>query len=184
MVHNVLCNDLCCIILQVSDPACVARGKAWKAPCKACPNGMTEEEEIQLTVDIQAGMRHGDSIKFDQVADEAVGHIPGDLVFVVHQLAHPLFSRQGDDLHVQFTISLLESLVGFHKTLEHLDGHIVDVAKNDVTYCAEVIQIHNEGMPIKGSRGARGSLFITLHIDFPRQFDERQKTLIRQAMAA
>jgi DnaJ-class molecular chaperone len=53
--------------VQVSDPSCVARGKAWKPNCKACPRGMTEEEEIQLTLDIQPGMFHGDTIKFDQV---------------------------------------------------------------------------------------------------------------------
>ena len=170
-------------IKQVSDPSCVARGKAWKTSCSACPKGMTEEEEIQLTVDIQAGMKHGDTVKYDQIADEAVGHIPGDLIFVVHQLPNPLFQRQGDDLHVQFTITLLESLVGFRKTLEHLDGHQVVVAKEDVSHCSEVLTIANEGMPIKGTR-ARGNLFITLNIEFPRRFDERQKTLIRQAMSA
>ena len=43
--------------VQVHDSTCVARGKAWKSPCKGCPNGMTEEEEIQLTLDIQPGKR-------------------------------------------------------------------------------------------------------------------------------
>lgn len=168
--------------IQVADASCVARGKAWKSPCSACPNGMTEEEEIQLTVDIQVGMRHGDTVKFDQVADEAVGHIPGDLIFVVHQLPHSVFTRQGDDLHVHFTITLLESLVGFTKTLEHLDGHKVIITKENVTYCSEVMAIANEGMPIKGTR-AKGTLFVTLNIDFPAQFSEKQKTMIRQAMA-
>mmetsp|Transcript_21453 Transcript_21453/g.43210 ORF Transcript_21453/g.43210 Transcript_21453/m.43210 type:complete len:358 (-) Transcript_21453:158-1231(-) len=170
--------------IQVSDPSCVAPGKAWKSPCKACPNGMTEEEEIQLTVDIQAGMRHGDTIKFDQVADEAVGHIPGDLIFVVHQQPHPVFRREGDDLFVEYTISLLESLVGFSKALEHLDGHLVKIEKKDVTYCSETIAIPNEGMPIKGGRGSRGMLYVTLSIEFPRTFSDKQKTLIKQAMAA
>ena len=41
--------------VQVHDASCVARGKAWKSPCKGCPKGMTEEEEIQLTLEIQAG---------------------------------------------------------------------------------------------------------------------------------
>lgn len=145
---------------------------------------MTEEEEIQLTVDIQAGMRHGDTVKFDQVADEAVGHIPGDLIFVVHQQPHPYFRREGDDLHVHFTITLLESLVGFTKTLEHLDGHIVTIAKDDVTFCSEVMTIANEGMPLKGGRRGRGHLYVTLNIDFPRTFNAQQKNLIRQAMSA
>ncbi len=73
---------------------------------------MTEEEEIQLTVDIQKGMKDGDKIKFDAIADEAVGHTPGDLIFVVRQIPDAMFRREGDDLHMSMEITLEESLVG------------------------------------------------------------------------
>jgi len=165
--------------IQVSDPSCVARGKSWKSPCKACPRGMTEEEEIQLTVDVQPGMRDGDKIKFEQVADEAVGHTPGDLIFVVKQLVHPHFVRENDDLHLSIDISLEESLVGFDKSFEHLDGHLVQVKKDDVSYCSEVVKIVGEGMPRKGNRNSRGDLYVKLLINFPRKFTTQQKNLIR-----
>ena len=174
--------------MQVHDPSCVARGKSWKSPCKACPKGQTEEEEIQLTVDVQPGMSDGDQIKFDQVADEAVGHIPGDLIFVVKQVQHPIFRREGDNLSMGFSISLLESLVGFKKTFEHLDGHIVTIEKNDVTYCSEVMTVRGEGMPRKGgnknnNNKAKGDLLITLNINFPRDFTPQQKELLKKAIA-
>ncbi|RYH31349.1 J domain-containing protein [archaeon] len=169
--------------VQVSDPSCVARGKAWKSPCKACPKGMTEEEEIQLTLDILPGMKDGDQIKFDQVADEAVGHIPGDLVFIIQQAPDTDFRREGDDLHMNMVITLHESLVGFKKSFKHLDGHQVVVDKSDVTYCSEVVKMVGEGMPKKGGKKVFGDLYITLLIDFPRRFSEQQKKLISQAMA-
>ncbi len=165
----------------MADASCVARGKAWKSPCKACPNGMTEEEEIQLTVDIQAGMKDGDTVKFDQVADEAVGHISGDLIFRVKQVPDAQFTRQGDDLHMSINISLLDSLVGFHTSFAHLDGHMVEIRKDDVTYCSEVVTVRGEGMPKRGSR-SKGDLYVTLIINFPRNFSEKQKQLIRQAI--
>lgn len=170
--------------IQVNDASCVARGKAWKSPCKACPRGMTEEEEIQLTLDIQPGFKDGDTIKFDQVADEAVGHIPGDLIFVIQQIPNNQFNRQGDDLHTHMTISLEESLVGFNRAFKHLDGHDVVVKKDDVTFCSEVVKVAGEGMPKRGNRSVKGDMYITLNIDFPRQFTDKQKTLIRQALAA
>jgi DnaJ-related protein SCJ1 len=145
---------------------------------------MTEEEEIQLTLDIQAGMKDGDTIKFDQVADEAVGHTPGDLIFVIRQLPDPTFSRQGDDLYMHMTISLAESLIGFEKKISHLDGHEVVVRKNDVTYCSEMVRMPGEGMPRKGNKSSKGDLFITFNIDFPRQFSSKQKEMIKQALAA
>ena len=167
--------------MQVHDASCVARGKAWKSPCKACPRGMTEEEEIQLTVDVQAGMNTGESIKYEQVADEAVGHIPGDLKFVIKQIPHPLFQREGNNLRTDMTITLLESLVGFRKVITHVDGSEVIVQKDDVTYCQEVYTVRGAGMPVRGSK-AKGDMLVTLHIVFPRTFTNAQKDAIRKAI--
>lgn len=168
--------------VQVHDASCVARGKAWKSPCKACPKGMTEEEEIQLTLDIKSGMSDGDKIKFEQVADEAVGHIAGDLIFHISQAPHETFTRQGDNLHMSMTISLLDSLVGFSRTFKHLDDHNVVVTKPSVSSCSEVVTVKGEGMPKKGKKGVRGDLHITLQIEFPRQFNDKQKDQIRAAL--
>ncbi len=169
--------------VQVHDANCVAQGKSWKSNCKACPKGMTEEEEIELTVDIKAGMIDGDTIKFDQIADEAPGHIAGDLIFVVQQQRHEYFTRQGDDLYISIEISLLDSLVGFRKTVKHLDGHDVQIEKDNVSYCSEVVVIKGEGMPKRGSKNAsKGNLHVTLLINFPKQFSPEVKAKIRAAI--
>ena len=169
--------------VQVQDSSCVARGKAWKSPCKACPNGPTESEEIQLTVDVQPGMQDGDRIQFDQVADEAVGHIAGDLIFIIKQIPDTRFTRQGSNLHMTHRISLLESLVGFKTSFKHLDGHEVTIVKSDVTYCSQVYIVKNEGMPIKGSKSSkRGDLYVTLEIDFPKTFSDDQKSALKKIM--
>jgi len=141
---------------------------------------MTEQEEIQLTVDLQAGMQHGEQVKFEEIADEAVGHLAGDLVFTVQQIPHSQFRRDGNDLHIRMDISLENALLGFTRTFTHLDGHKVEVTKNDITHCSEVFIIPNEGMPVKGTR-ARGSLHITLEIQFPKEFSSSQKVLLKQA---
>jgi DnaJ family protein B protein 11 len=164
--------------MQVQDASCVARGKAWKPRCKACPNGMTEEEEIQLTVDLQKGMMDNDRISFDQIADEAVGHISGDLIFVVQQIQDKHMSRRGNDLYTLINISLLDSLIGFTRSFDHLDGHAVTIDKKDVTYCGEVFVVKGQGMPIKGGDRKStkyGDFYITLNIEFPKSFTESQK---------
>lgn len=143
---------------------------------------MTETEEIDLTLDIQAGMKDGDTIKFDQVADEAVGHIPGDVIFHIVQVPHPTMQRDGDDLQMSMGITLLESLVGFERTFPHLDGHEVVLRKDSVSYCSEVVKIEGEGMPRRGSK-KKGDLYITLSITFPTEFSPQQKELIKQAMS-
>jgi DnaJ family protein B protein 11 len=142
---------------------------------------MTEEEEIQLTLDVQKGMKDGDTIKYDQIADEAVGHIAGDLIFTIKQAPDDVFVRDGDDLKMNMVITLLDSLIGFRRTFRHLDDHEVVVEKSDISYCMQVITINGEGMPRKGGSG-RGNLLITLYIDFPGELDQNQKSLIKQAL--
>lgn len=172
--------------VQVSDPNCVGRGKAWKQNCKACPKGMTEEEEIQLTLDVQSGMRDGDRISFEQVADEQVGHISGDLIFIIQQITHASFIRNGDHLATTIAITLLESLVGFTRTFEHVDGHQVVIKKDTVTYCGEVFVVKGEGMPLKDGRDRKnkrfGDFYVTLSIDFPKAFTEQQKSALRDIL--
>lgn len=143
---------------------------------------MTEEEEIQLSVDVAAGMHHGEEIKFEGVADELVGHLAGDLIFTIQQIPHPYFVRHGDDIHTAIDISLRDSLLGFVRTLEHLDGHRVVIEKKDVSYCGEVYIVKGEGMPKKGTK-ARGDMHITLQISFPKTFSPSQKELLNQAFA-
>jgi DnaJ homolog subfamily B member 11 len=143
---------------------------------------MTEEEEIQLSVDVPAGMHHGEEIKFEGVADELVGHLAGDLIFTIQQIPHPYFVRHGDDIHTAIDISLRDSLLGFVRTLEHLDGHAVVVDKKDVSYCGEVFTVRGEGMPKRGTK-ARGDMHITLQIVFPTTFSASQRELLNKAFA-
>jgi DnaJ-class molecular chaperone len=90
--------------VQVRDEQCVARGKMWKKGCSACPKGQTQAEEATLTVDIQPGMKDGETIVFSEVADERAGHSAGDLVLQIQAIPHEYFVRQGDDLRVTLKV--------------------------------------------------------------------------------
>ena len=58
-----------------------------------------------------------------------------------------LFKRIGDDLYTNVTISLEDALTGFSTTVTHLDGHIVNVKRDAVTWSGFKMRIRNEGMP-------------------------------------
>ncbi len=170
--------------VQVADPSCVARGKAWKTGCKGCPNGMTEIDEVAIVVDVSAGTKDGEVIKYENLADEAVGHIAGDLKFVIKQVPHEFFVRNNDDLFMQLSITLQEALLGFEKPFIHLDGRQVIIDKKTVSSCGEVYIVKNEGMRKKSRSSIKqfGDLHVTLNIQFPKKLTDRQKNLIRDAI--
>lgn len=100
--------------VQMNDPSCIARGKSWRSNCKACPK-KTETEKIELTLDVSKGMRPGERITFEGVADEKPGFIAGDLHFVITEIPDDRFRRDGDHLYMTREISLRDALVSFHK---------------------------------------------------------------------
>lgn len=70
-------------------------------------------------------------------------------------------------------ITLRESLVGFFKTLRHLDGHEVEIDReNKVTKPDLVEKIENEGMPYSDYSGSYGHLIIRYIVEYPESLDE------------
>ena len=99
--------------VQQKDERCVARGKMWRAGCKECPDGQTQPEKIDLTIDLQKGMQPGQPITFEGVSDEKPGMNSGDLNFVIVQAPHEHYHRDGDHLYVTMEVPLVDALVSF-----------------------------------------------------------------------
>jgi DnaJ-class molecular chaperone len=116
-------------------------------------------------VDIPKGANDGERITFDGVTDEKIGHHTGNLVLVITTNPHKLFKRVGDNLHMEWTVSLHDALVGFTRTFEHIDGRVVTVTRDVVTRPDEYHTVQGEGMPRKS--GGKGNLIIHYTIDFP-----------------
>lgn len=69
-----------------------------------------------------------------------------------------------------------DALVGFTLELSHLDGHMVSITRDKVTWPGARIRKKGEGMPNYEDNNLQGTLYITLDVEFPKQeFSEAQK---------
>lgn len=161
---------------------CGGKGRIAKSQCPFCKASKVAVGEEELTVILERGMPDGHEIVFEQEADERPDEIPGDLIFRVETLPDKRFTRRGDDLHMNMTISLLEALVGFSKSFRHLDGHSVKVTKEDVTKPGEVFMIAEEGMPKHNWSSELGNLYIEFNIKMPASVTEEQKAAFRELL--
>ena len=68
-----------------------------------------------LQVDVGKGMKDGERINFHGEADQSPDMPSGDVVIVLRESNKnfPQFKRKGDDLLMEKTITLQESLCGF-----------------------------------------------------------------------
>jgi len=169
--------------------------------CAKCPNEiktvnvqmgpfMTQQQQevpskekckvIDATIDvnIEKGMRDGESLTFPRMAEERPGMLPGSVILKLKTNKHPLFVRRNNDLHMDLTVSLRESLLGWSQTVRHLDGHSVELSTKDVTRHLQVIKSGSEGMPLRDDPASFGDLLVKVLVDFPSKLDTAQKEAI------
>ena len=168
--------------VQQRDDRCFARGKMWRNNCRECPTCQTQPDTLLFEIDLQNRMYPGESVTFERVSDEKPGMNPGDLNFVIVQVGHEFFHRDGDHLYVTMEIPLVDALTGFSHEFTHLDGHKFTVNVDGVTECDHVMRVSGKGMPRRGGRGGFGDLYITFDVDFPDTLTEKQRKEIRKIL--
>lgn len=126
-------------------------------------------------------MKNNEQIVFERQGEQRADMVQGDIVFVISQSPHSLFKRVDNNLFMTLEISLEEALLGFSRTITHLDGHQVTIKNQG----QEIIQpyswkiIKGEGMPIRGT-GDFGELHVKMQVVFPKQLSDKQKQLAMQ----
>jgi DnaJ-class molecular chaperone len=142
------------------------------------------QEQTKLDVVVEKGMKEGDVVTFERMAEQTPGQIPGDVIFVLKERRDRVFEREGDNLKMTLNVSLKEALLGFAKTVTHMDGHTFVVEKRGVTVPNEVIQIKEEGMPVHNFPSQRGMLYVTVNVEFPREMTAAQTEAIEAIFPA
>jgi molecular chaperone DnaJ len=92
--------------------------------------------------------------------------------------AHPLFRREGDDLHVTVPIGVHEAALGARFEIPTFGGP-VRLRVPPGTQTGQRVRLHERGVPSRRD-GRRGDLVVEFHIVLPAVLDERSKALLRE----
>ncbi|KAF8069569.1 psi1 [Scenedesmus sp. PABB004] len=132
--------------------------------------GRSGRQSSVIEVPIKPGYKAGTKITFAGMGDREPGRPADDLVFVIAEKPHPVFTRRGNDLHAVLTLPLLDALRGgAGAALTSLDGRRVPVplGAGPVQPGATVL-VRGEGMPIsKPPPGRRGDLVVEARVTLP-----------------
>jgi len=66
----------------------------------------TRAEEKLLTIEVKPGWKAGTKVTFPREGDQAASTIPADVVFVIRDKPHPVFTRDGADIKYRAKVSL------------------------------------------------------------------------------
>jgi molecular chaperone DnaJ len=159
-------------------PNCGGYGTVLPRPCPECDGDGRVRTRRTMKVRIPAGVEDGTHI---QLAGEGEtgpgGGPPGDLFLEVVQRPHPIFERQGDDLHCTLTIPMVAAALGATVSVESLDGPSeVDIRPG--TQSGQVIPLYSLGVKHLSGNG-RGDLIIHVTVETPSRLDAEQEKLLR-----
>ena len=68
----------------------------------------TRSEDKVITIDVKPGWKEGTKVTFPKEGDQSPNKIPADIVFVIKDKPHPLFTRDGNDIRYKAKITLKE----------------------------------------------------------------------------
>ncbi len=100
-----------------------------------------------------------------------------NLVILLKEQPHPVFKRNGKDLHIDLKLRLFQSLYGFNKLITHLDGRNILIKYDDMIKSMKTtMKIYNEGIG--------GDLYVNINTCMPKldRLDENENNILKKLL--
>jgi molecular chaperone DnaJ len=157
------------------------RGTGWLADmeCPGCGGQQTRLRTETLTINVPAGLANGARIRVpDRGHAGRHGGAPGDLQITVQVEPHPLFRRDGDDLHVVVPLAIHEAALGARIEVP-TPGGVARLRVPPGTQSGQRFRLRERGVPAVRD-GRLGDLVVEVRLALPKRLDERSKELLRE----
>ncbi len=164
---------------NVPCPRCGGSGKN-RTVCPVCHGEGRVERSESLKVRIKAGTRDGQRIRLPGRGNAGTMGAPaGDLYIVVRVGEHPVFKREGDDIHLTVPVTLSEAALGAKVEVPTIDGRAL-LRIPPGTQCGQKLRLREKGVPSAVTEGKRGDEIVEIHSVTPKVGDERSKEILRE----
>ncbi|MDX1648727.1 MAG: molecular chaperone DnaJ [Myxococcota bacterium] len=168
-------------LFRISRPcdACAGEGFVVRDPCPACRGSGRSEGQKTIKVRVPPGVESGMRLRVAGEGEAGVaGGPPGDLYVVIHVREHPLFEREGPDLHCGVPIPFVKAVLGGEIEVPTLEGK-VSLRIPEGTQSGRVFRLRGKGLPAIGS-SMRGDQLVRIFVEVPTKLTDRQRELLEQ----
>ena len=164
---------------NVTCPRCHGTGKNV-SPCPVCHGEGVVGRTEPLEVRIKAGTRDGQRIRIAGKGNAGThGGQPGDLYVIIRMESHPVFRRDGDDIHVVVPVTATEAALGAKIEVPTIDGRAL-LKVPPGTQSGQKLRLREKGVPSATKDGVRGDEIVEVKVTVPMPRDEKTKELLRE----
>jgi molecular chaperone DnaJ len=161
---------------------CMGAGRIVDKPCDECRGKGQREMERTLTVKIPAGVNDGTRLRFvgeGEAGRSGAGR--GDLYVVLSVKAHPLFTRDDENVLCEVPLSFAQAALGCTLEVPTLDGKIAMKIPAG-TQPGSVFRLKGKGIPLLRGQG-RGDQLVKVRLEVPRNLNAEQQELLSKFAA-
>ena len=164
---------------NVTCPRCQGTGKNIST-CPECHGEGTVEKTEPLEIRIKAGTRDGQRIRIAGKGNAGVrGGGAGDLYVIIRTGDHPIFHREGDDIHITLPVTAMEAALGSKIDVPTIDGRST-LKIPPGTQSGQRLRLRDKGVPSATREGERGDEIVEVKVTVPMPRDEKTKELLRE----
>ena len=155
---------------------CHGTGKA-RNRCPVCHGESVVHRTEPLEVRIKAGTRSGQRIRLAGKGNAGSrGGRAGDLFIIIRAGEHPVFRREGDDIHVTVPVSAMEAALGARIEVPTVDGRS-QLKVPPGTQSGQKLRLREKGVPSATRDGLRGDQIVEVKIVVPEARDLKAREL-------
>jgi len=156
---------------------CSGSGKIIRQPCSQCRGQGAVRVERRLKINLPPGVDNDTRMRLAQEGQAGYnGGPPGDLYVVIKVKEHPVFTRDGSDLHCIVPINIAQAALGCQIEIQTLDGAETVKIPESAQHGSQ-IRLRGLGVPHLNSNG-RGDLFVHVEVRVPAKLSKEQRRLL------
>lgn len=159
-------------------PHCGGKGKIIKNPCTKCRGVGRVRTAKTVSFDIPEGIADGQTIRLSGQGDCGINGGPsGNLNVTISVKGHPLFTREGYDIHCEIPVTYTQAVLGDEITVPTIDGN-VKYTIGEGTQTGTVFRLKGKGVK-KLDRADRGNQYVKINVEVPKNLTKKQKDLLK-----
>ena len=156
-------------------------------PCPNCRGNGRVEGRQTIAVKVPAGIDDGARLRLIGEGEAGIaGGPPGDLYIVISVRPHPMFERDGRDLHCEVPVAFVQAALGGEIEAPSLEGRIT-VQVPEGTQSGKTLRLRGKGLPPLQPRldpaqleRLRGDIYVRIFVEVPTRLTERQRELLEE----
>jgi len=157
---------------------CEGRGKIPEKVCTVCHGRGIERRRKTINLKVPSGIDDGATIRLREHG-EAIGNGQrGDLYVHIRVKAHKKFTREGDIILSEQSISMIDAALGTEIDIDTVDGQ-VRMKIPAGTQPGTDFKLSNHGVPHMNN-DKRGPHIVSVQVDVPTKLSKKQREILEQ----